>query len=232
MTGTSVMNEPSVCLQGLDVRAALDGKLTELTFPLVEQPPARFMTGDVAAIVNVRGDGKQWAIGKMPERVAWPPGALPGIRCPIGDRGDVVKVCESFLQVAVRDNHGMPRCDSAGRSLLETWYRADQTEVAYYDDDRPDNKPWRPASEMPIELSRLSLRIERVEVERLSAHHRFALLIEDVIATSVGEADRSAQLALDWERRHGRGSWESNPWIWVVKVAPVEIDVVPLFVAI
>lgn len=103
-------------------------------------------------------------------------------------------------------------------------------------DDSESGLRWKPSIFMRREYSRISLEITGVRVERLQD-----ISEEDAIAEGVergiycgvddeGPALRSIDCEADeqlasyrdgfrfvWECINGQGSWESNPWVWVVQ---------------
>ena len=100
---------------------------------------------------------------------------------------------------------------------------------------------WRPSIHMPRWASRITLEIVSVRVERLqdiSEEDAIAegVYCENVIVSSyyghheVGEylyffhggPDEGFESAVDayaalWDSINGEGSWEKNPWVWVIE---------------
>lgn len=74
---------------------------------------------------------------------------------------------------------------------------------------------WEPPGVLPDEMSRGTLRIDRVEVVRLND-------IADEMARNAGYEDR-AELMRTWDRAHEPISTRasSNPWIWVAHIGSV-----------
>ena len=112
-------------------------------------------------------------------------------------------------------------------------------------DEQPDPrltvKRWRPSIHMPRWASRLTLEIVGVRVERLNE-----ISEEDAIAEGIerdaaefknynvkdvafpwigGVGAASASYSSLWESINGPGSWEANPWVWVLEFKPVESEV-------
>lgn len=88
--------------------------------------------------------------------------------------------------------------------------------VVAYKADHPDAKDirWRPSIHMPRWASRIILEVESVRVERLqdiSPHDAIA----EGCGTDVVPMARKMYAEL-WESINGPGSWEANPWVWVV----------------
>lgn len=87
-------------------------------------------------------------------------------------------------------------------------------------------RTWRPSIHMPRWASRITLEVTDVRVERLQDISEGDALAEgappshhsiDVISRQYGHEDFSrswyAQL---WDQINGAGSWDANPWVWVV----------------
>lgn len=75
---------------------------------------------------------------------------------------------------------------------------------------------WRPSIYMPRWASRIILEIENVRVERLQD-----ISEKDIRAEGFHGAPADADLPRDWrdlwDSINGDGSWNSNPWVWVVE---------------
>jgi hypothetical protein len=136
-----------------------------------------------------------------------------GFRCRYGQPGDRLWVREAWRPV----HGGYP--DQGAR------YRADF--------DR-DQTVWRPSIHMPRWASRITLEVTRVRVERLQdiseadavaegvRPDRRCLPDDDAAAFSRigkvrGNSFPIARYAALWESINGPGSWDANPWVWVVE---------------
>lgn len=75
------------------------------------------------------------------------------------------------------------------------------------------NEKWAPSIFMPRRASRITLEVTGVRVERLQA-------ISEADAQSEGcdpaFSHRAAYETL-WESINGKGSWNANPWVWVIE---------------
>ncbi len=77
---------------------------------------------------------------------------------------------------------------------------------------------------MPKEAARLWLEITGVQVERLTCISRDDAKAEGMwpgangLEQAAGRSHGNAQLAFQelWESIHGAGSWDLNPWVWVI----------------
>ena len=119
-------------------------------------------------------------------------------RCPYGKRGDKLWVREACYVESTGTANGY------GRHIL---YRAT-------DQDAPVSK-WTPSIHMPRWASRITLEVESVRVERLQD-----ISAKDAIAEGCCDPTSSTpKRAFEWlwESINGPGSWEANPWVWVVE---------------
>jgi len=183
----------------------------------------------------VKGMALEWLgpEGFTPEFVAHRENGM----CPYGQPGERLWVRETWAGslanvVASAD----PREVGTQRGMVA--YRA-----TYAGDGCPFGK-WRPSIHMPRWASRITLEITGVRVERLQeisqadviaegcvtpesaavlAQCRNALAAPDVIGVDgkVHQDARHAYRAL-WESINGPGSWDANPWVWVVAFRRLE----------
>jgi hypothetical protein len=145
-------------------------------------------------------------------------------KCPYGMPGDRLYVREAWAQVGTLDPP-------------YTVYRAT------YPNDLPlrlENVPddirsagyrWRPSIHMPRELSRLTLEITDVRLERLQQ-----ITGEDVLAEGVDNGKSNPAMGERWHAMQrmafaslwdsinaGRGfSWNVNPWVWAITFCQVK----------
>lgn len=148
-------------------------------------------------------------------------GSLYSPSCPYGRPGELLWVRETFQTVFERRDGQRFTEARVGVQYPKRWieYAATSSE--------PPPK-WRPSIFMPRKYSRIILRITAVRVERL-------LEIDNEDAASEGwpgpdEANtiRSAYpiawYSHLWESINGKGSWEANPWVWVVTFERVKAN--------
>jgi hypothetical protein len=200
------MKERPILFSGAMVRALLDGTKTQTR----------------RAVANVDPDGTVWKsrsrmYGVRPHTSA-PPDILEW--CPYGQPGDQLWVREAFM------HEPADYCWEASVSVpcrpAVTTYRA----------DFPNSQPgegWKPSIHMPRALSRITLGITSVRVERLQDISEADALAEGIVRQAdggYGLADtthyhftdpRQSYLSL-WESINGAGSVEENPWVWGVEL--------------
>lgn len=140
--------------------------------------------------------------------------------CPYGLPGDQLWVREAFRLCAEADDTKPRDTDAAYR----VWYEADAPH-------QPGFGKLRPSMFMPRWASRITLEITGVRVERLQD-----ISGSDVLAEGVGRPvgtplaygsvtskwSREREFAPLWEKINGPGSWDANPWVWVVEFKRVK----------
>lgn len=151
--------------------------------------------------------------------------------CPYGKPGDTLWVRETWAPLHEHTADG-----SCGPSCCA--YAADPPVCP------PVRTKWRPSIYMPRWASRLTLEVTGVRVERLqdiSEEDAVAEGIESVnTGRNIGWLDYSGDAEAGtpyvtpagterawhspissyrtlWERINGAGSWDANPWVWVVE---------------
>ncbi|MDT3707447.1 MAG: hypothetical protein ROZ09_11515 [Thiobacillus sp.] len=203
------MKEHPILFSAPMVRALLAGTKTQ-TRRVVKVQPAdlwpdgvecssaarglfRVLPSDVQANIGARG--LMYAAGCQ---------SVGPIACPYGQPGD---------RLWVRETWGP--CDGGA------CYR-----VSERDGVLPDGGKWRPSIYMPRWASRITLEIVSVRVERLQDISEEDAKAEGCEPTSMGPngirldvrqptyRNGYAQL---WNEINGPGSWEANPWVWVIE---------------
>jgi hypothetical protein len=147
--------------------------------------------------------------------------------CPYGQPGDRLWVRETWADLEQL---------SAGNYQRQAIYRADGIEQ-YGDEDEPVNVTapdmrWVPSIHMPRWASRILLEVVSVRVERLQD-----ISDQDAIAEGIGLNTSAAGVPMTvpagetlprvayralWESINGTGSWDRNPWVWVVEFRRVD----------
>ena len=156
-----------------------------------------------------------------PEYVALPENDLS----PVGLPGDRLWVRETFV------HEPADYCWEASVSIpcrpAHTVYRADSDPTG-----KANGAGWTPSIHMPRALSRITLEITGVRVERLQSISDTDAIAEGVKPTSDGafhiEEDRyrapdpAECYARLWESINGAGTWAANPWVWVIEFKRVD----------
>jgi hypothetical protein len=204
--------ERPILFQAAMVRAILAGTKTQTRRVMKPQP----LGGAPELLSHLLELGHQrWATDEAEEEEIW--------KCPYGQPGDRLWVREAFI------HEPADYCWEASVSIpsrpASTVYRADCE-----GDTR--GAGWKPSIHMPRALSRLTLEITGVRVERLQD-----ISADDAVDEGI-ERDRQPEDRVClwrnyltggttvvqtfsyetlWESINGPGSWAANPWVWVVE---------------
>lgn len=138
--------------------------------------------------------------------------------CPYGKPGD---------RLWVRETHAIvPRTAYAQSDGVQQALRPDDDhDAAIYREgfDRSNGGiRWRPSIHMPRWANRITLEITGVRVERLQDITPADCVCEGYKSDLSKRYAQEEIRALDWYRDlweaiNGPGSWEANPWVWVIE---------------
>ena len=133
--------------------------------------------------------------------------------CPYGQPGDRLWVRETFARI-----------DGQTRPWIETDYQATYTHGDRLGDTLGIKKRWTPSIHMPRHASRITLEVTGVRVERLQDISEADAIAEGARNSLHLPGGRFARENFEhlWWTIHGDGSWESNPWVWVIEFKRVE----------
>lgn len=218
LTMSTQIKERPILFSGAMVRALLDGSKTQ-TRREVKMPPSWdcFVCAD-------------WSGGWWPyrsddgESPTYDNNEIP-LNCPYGQPGDRLWVRETWAP-----HPDFPTC------VRRPVYRADPE--CKYDVER-----WRPSIHMPRWASRILIEVVSVRVERLSDCSQMDAIAEGAVSIRsqawdrehfpawrylfdeavaagakppIGPTPVQAYQAL-WDSINGTGSWDTDPWVWVVE---------------
>ncbi|WP_243021720.1 hypothetical protein [Simplicispira sedimenti] len=217
------MKERPILFSGAMVRALLAGTKTQTR--RVVKPQPRRVDGGVPF-----GDAPAWAHAE--------PGSAM-MRCPYGKPGDWLWVREAWQH----SNHPYGPYDED----CMVFYRADFLDDVHGPDGEksPEGhyRTWRPSIHMPRTASRIVLEIKSVRVERLHD-----ISEADAIAEGIERADDFfdcrcwraydepkgsdvvfpddpiGSYASLWMSINGPGSWDANPWVWVLEFRRLNVE--------
>lgn len=192
------MKDRPILFNAAMVRAVLDDSKTQTRRAVKPQP-------------YEGGRSEHWSNSELPQF------------CPYGQPGDRLWVRENFCYA-----------DSLGQSLQ------DPRTIIYtstHDGDRP--RAAKPSIHMPRWASRITLEIVSVRVERLQDISEADAKAEGIATVMfrpdtgwplcdgymVGPDDGKTALKTSavkayrnlWEQINGPGSWDVNPWVWVIE---------------
>jgi hypothetical protein len=197
---------------------------------------------------TVKGTALDWlSQGFTPEFVADPENNL----CPYGFAGDHIRVKETFYAFGrwetrfnakkgrdewhfvdmtlecgkeysypATDSHPLPMRGKRDVGVLPGWWK-------------------RPAIFMPTAASRITLEITSVRVERLQDISEADAMAEGIDLEALAESQDRYDMVADhnmtgrptaimayralWESINGPGSWDLNPWVWVVSFRAINV---------
>lgn len=238
------MKERPILFSAPMVRALLAGTKTQTRRVVEPQPPiGHAWSGWCVSSTHRADEGKAtWAAGTGPflrdvHRVA----------CPYGQPGDRLWVRETFYAYGSWET----RFDK--RKGRDAWHFVDLTlesgKSYRYAANMGDNgtrqrgkggevRWWkRPAIFMPRSASRLTLEVVSVRVERLQEISEADAIAEGISYSPDFEgfhtedcrhfhcADPRKSYEKLWEHINGAGSWDGNPWVWVVEFKRAQMEV-------
>lgn len=144
-------------------------------------------------------------------------------KCPYGVSGDRLWVRETWAPMPA----GVLSDGLTGRYV----YRADPDVFSHTCES--DFERWRPSIHMPRDASRITLEITDVRVERLQGISEADARAEGVefdgenfkeyIGGKMNVATAWGSFYTLWTSINGPGSWDKNPWVWVVGFKRVEV---------
>jgi len=222
------MKERPILFSAPMVRALLDGSKTQTRRIMKRQP-------DYPIIIATDPHTNRYQIeGREPMTLA---GMLR--ECPYGQTGDRLWVRETWGVISNSWDEAGNLCDwvpdrpatainemrfGQGYYSGHVIYAADDF-CEWAGDDDGDGEPrsaWHPSIHMPRRASRILLEIVSVRVERLQD-----IGVEEIQAEGIVTSDASIMAhgcrarVMDfmglWQNINGTGSWEANPWVWVIE---------------
>jgi hypothetical protein len=211
------------------VRAILDGRKTVTRRAVKVQPEVRMvdMIGPMLTFKNKRGG--HWLYPNAKQQII--------ADCPYGTPGERLWVRETFMDLIGTGVEHRPTPDSP---LQRYAYAADCPAGSHADEARKDyGLKWKPSIHMPRAACRILLEITDVRVERLqdiSDEQAIAEGIEPFTdfqssghwrryrdgGTNSYVDNQVMSYASLWSEINGAGSWEANPWVWVVEFKRVQ----------
>jgi hypothetical protein len=151
--------------------------------------------------VEERDDGTPWPWMQSDDNDAgvW-------LRCPYGVPGDRLWVREAYRLCVEADSTRPGDTDAAYR----VWYEAEAPH-------QPGAGKLRPSMFMPRWASRITLEITGVRVEQLQDISTADARAEGISRHDCPDWHAVADYRALWEQINGAGSWDANPWVWVVE---------------
>lgn len=201
------MTERPIIFSAPMVRAILDGSKTQ----------TRRIASGVAALHAATGE----PLSRLDS-------AGPRVACPYGKPGDKLWVKETTVNVEDHGYTGPVYMESDdGRSTMDFGLAPapdDCTEV------EPHELKLRPSTRMPKSMARIWLEVTGVRVERLQDISAEDAKAEGVECWRNTETLKGLTACCEhfyafedlWKHINGPGSWDANPWVWVIEFRRVE----------
>lgn len=232
------MKERPILMSAPMVRAILAGTKTQ-TRRVVKLPHQNPLGNWEPMRIGGQDGGRTRDGETIPEQGAiWHTRTGDCLSSPYGQPGDRLWVRETGWESPIRTQKML-------REGADTWANYYYDADGLTESDHEQFKEWgfkrRPSFFMPRCFSRLTLEITGVRVERLQEITENDALAEGIERTVIGggwrrycddsrqeaaglppcETPTQSYLSL-WESINGPGSWEANPWVWVVEFRRVE----------
>lgn len=131
-------------------------------------------------------------------------------RCRYGKPGDRLWVRETFALT----QHNLPVYKADSRDKDGKLWPSVKSD--------PNGVLWRPSIYMPRWASRIDLEITGIRVERLQDITEDDAKMEGVEPYDPDNGLYVAGFYELWESINGTGSWDKNPWVWVVEFRRVK----------
>jgi hypothetical protein len=228
------MKERGILFSAPMVRAILDGSKTQTRRAVA--PKAKELVFDLAGAWTDGPANSQYL--HVPSRHKEdPPGDTTSTRiyCPYGQPGDRLWVRETWqyydwtedgepcIRYAANNATAWPEPPN-GEAIVDEWEILSRPEN-YSIDNHARDRRWRPSIFMPRWASRILLEIAAVRVERLQDIREADALAEGVpgFLYECYDFDMKAMPPAVanyrrlWNEINGPGSWDANPWVWVVE---------------
>ncbi len=210
------MTERGMIFNAEMVRALLSGRKTQTRRIMKVQPESNQL-----GLMLITDSTKHSDIGKY----HWGESNATGnhvrsklFSCPFGAVGDRIWVRETFNSFWVTDEEIEEIQEDISKAADLCDYKAD------YPDSSQPAEGWTPSIHMPRWASRILLEITDVRVERLQS-----ITLGDICKeVGCGLYDfRPATYGFQvweelWKSIYGAESWNSNPWVWVIKFKRIE----------
>ena len=197
------------------VRALLHGSKTQTRRVAKIKHVEPHPQNPIIKIATMEGVGKQfWANSQVdhPNHISK--------ACPYGQVGDQLWVRETTVKVEDHGYEGPVYAESDyGKACFEFGLSPSEDDVTEVE---PEDIKLRPSIFMPRAMSRITLEITSVRVERLQDITRGDCMAEGCPFPNIAkETDPKGWYSALWASINGADSWDANPWVWVIEFKKV-----------
>ena len=199
------MKETPLMFSGSQVRAIREDRMTQTRRIVTPRP-----------LADPDGRNWEWHAGKSLVRAGYSAGYVHSDKksvaraivacCPHGRAGDRIWAKETYGYM------NLP-----GYTPVHA-YKADPEGAEGW--GFPPGFKWRSSLFMPRAASRITLEINGIRAENLQDIREADALAEGVEHSTLN--DPRVEFRWMWESIYGPGSWDANPWVWVIKFKRVE----------
>jgi len=233
------MKERPILFSGPMVRAILDGRKTQ-TRRIVKPQPEHLQVHEYKGSRIYDGANRRWCWKQLVASDCWSIGFEQELAelCPIAKPGDRLWVRESWCQKFKEDESGWVYNSEDNLDSSCVHYRADGYEVRAIDGDGfqrwnkdgGEASPWKPSIHMPRWASRILLEVVSARVERLNEISHKDVVAEGIEPNQPGYYTcHNGAKYMDfqeyqelWESINGQGSWDDNPYVWVIEFTVIQ----------
>lgn len=182
----------------------------------VKERPILFSAPMVRAILDGSKTQTRRVLKNLNYRASMPEDEFTSLlrTCPYGQIGDQLWVRETFCKVNDEEFGG------------KIWYDYRATprysEIApagWHEESDPKDRrlKWKPSIHMPRLASRIQLGVTGVRVERLQDISRGDAMAEGCPFPNIARGQNPVRWYADlWTSINGAGSWEANPYVWII----------------
>lgn len=235
VAGTNEMHRATEAMQQRSFSRGYEAAEKSMGGAAMKEHPILFSTPMVQAILEGRKTMTRRIVKPQPNAIApfeygmpteayygdWPhSGYAKELKCPYGQPGDHLWVRETFQHTKILNIN--PEDKNYGYV-----YKADGQPWEDY-----EGWTWKPSIFMPREASRIDLLIKSIRVERLqdisdkdAINEGIEVIHESdytvyknyLLKVKLGSVNPIKSFRTLWQSINGPGSWEANPWVWVIE---------------
>lgn len=227
---SNTIKERPILFSAPMVRAILDGRKTQTRRIAEISEPFDYPQFN-AKVVNFRKKTYWFDCQKShPEHIA--------NACPYGTLADRLWIRETWAPANSDDGPViLYRADGDRRYLMnedkfldeEGAFSYEITGKVYFDSWASDiesaDMGWKSSIHMPRWASRINLEITDVRVEKLQDISDVDAIAEGIQADFLEHIHGPAGYRDLWESINGQGSWDKNPWVWVIEFKRIDMGV-------